>query len=328
MSYGPFFDNIASTVTAAPGTGNIVVTGAAPNALSWTTIGSVLICHYRAEEGATWEIGIGKWAQSTSQLLRLAVIASSSGTSKISFGTGVIIGLIAPADEVQPHIGGPKWGMWTARPGQTTMDTFGLAAPTDTGTATSPALTATRIGKRHRIILTSLTTASAIAGLSSTANIVTTTASQTSGGFEFVARGGFSTLPTGPRIAVGVSAGVLSTVEPSTLNNSAFFAKDSTDTNFQFMSRNGATTTKVDTGIAPTLNVPYEFSVWATPETAAVWGALTAMDGSASWYGSIATNLPTADTAMNPIFQASLNGTNTGTAIAPNIESVFLRSTQ
>lgn len=328
MSYGPFFDNVASTVTAAPGTGNIVVTGAAANALSWSSLGANMVAHYRAEEGATWEIGIGLWGNGSSTFQRLAVIASSSGTSKISFGTGVVLGLIAPADEVQPHIGGPKWGMWTARPGQTTMDTFGLAAPTATGTAASPSITTSRMGRRHRITLTSATTASAIAGLSSTANVVQLSSSQLTGGFEFVGRGGFSTLPTGPRILIGISAGSLSTVEPSTINNTAGFIKDSTDTNFQFACRSGTTTTKVDTGILPTANIPYEWAVWAISPTGIVYGCLTAMDGTAAWYGSINTNLPAIDTNLNPVFQGSLNGTNTGTAIVPNIESVFLRSAQ
>ena len=329
MNYGPFYDNIAGTVTVAPGTGNVGITAAAPGSEAWTTIGVNVVVHYRGDEAGTWERGIGLWANATNTFVRLVVLANHLGTTaKINFGTGVIFSLVAPADEIQPHIGGGKWGMWSAIPGSATMDTFALAAPTVTGTAAAGTISSSRMGRRHRITVTSLTTANAIAGLSSTANSVQLSSSQLTGGFEFVARGGFSTIPTGPRYYIGVGAGVLSTVEPSTINNFVGFAKDSTDANIQFMSRSGTTTTKVDMGLALTANTPYEFAIWAMSPAATLVGQIIAMDGTAGNQGVITTNLPAIDTNMNPIFQGSLNGTNTGTAIVPNIESVYLRSTQ
>src|SRR4051812_32511146 len=112
---GPFYDNISGTVTAAPGTGSFTPTGAAANSLAWSTLPSGVYA-YRADEGTGWEIGYGVWNGTT--LTRTAIILSSAASNAaVSFGTGVVVSLTMPADEVQPHLASNKWQLVSANAG-------------------------------------------------------------------------------------------------------------------------------------------------------------------------------------------------------------------
>lgn len=317
----PFFNNISGTVTAAPTTGPFTLTGASAGADGWSSVPANSIVAYRADEGADWESGIGLWNGTT---LSRNMDDSSSG-ALISFGTGVVVVASMPAEEIQPHIGGGKWGMATANPGATTVHNFGLIT-SNVGTAAAATISATNyLTRQHRLKLTSATTANAIAGWSATAASVYRSTTAFMGGFEFVARFGVSALPTGPRLQVGV-ANAAGGAEPSTHPNQACFVKDSTDTNIQFLTNDGTGSgTKVDTGIPLVVNGFYEAAIWQNPGEAKISYSLVRLDTGAVKVGSVTSDLPVADTGMGPFVYGSLSAT-TGTAIVIEISSLYLRS--
>jgi hypothetical protein len=318
----PFFDNIQGTVTSGPGTGAFTPTAAGGNALAWSTLPANQILNYRADEGSTWETGVGLWNGTT---LSRNLDQSSSG-SLINFGTGVIITASIPSTEVQPHIGGGHWGLVTASPNVSAFDKLGLV-PVDVGTAAASAVASTNyLTRQHRAKRTSLTTANALAGLTFANASVYRSTTAFMGGFEFVARFGCSGLPTGPRLCVGVGAANMAAADPSGLLNMAAFIKDSADTNIQFATNDGTSTaTKVDTGIPLVANSFYEMSIWQNPGEAKIYYSLVRLDTGAVKLGSVTADLPVADTAMLPQIQGSLAAT-IGTAIVMEISSLYLRS--
>jgi hypothetical protein len=325
----PFLDNIAGLVTGAATTAAFTPTSAYTNALAWSTVPIGGVYSYRAEEaGVGWEIGLGIWNGTT---LTRNVILSSNANGLVSFGANVIISLTEQADEVMPHIGGSHWGLWQAKSGGTTIDAMGLPAPTITGTAAAVAVASTNsLTRRQRLQLSSATTASAIAGLSNASSgsglLFSTDAADV--GFEFVARLGCSALPTGPRFLIGLSAGVLSTVDPSTLNNTLAIGKDVADTNWQLIRRSATALTKTDLGFAPAANVPYEVSIYKNPgnQDIVVW--LIALDGSQQpkvvRVAAGTANSPVNNTVLFPVCQGSV-GTATGTALVMHFQHLFLR---
>lgn len=319
----PFFNNISGTVTVAPTTGSFTLTGASAGGDPWTDVPANSMVAYRADEGATWEYGLGLWNGTT---LTRNVRDSSSG-ALISFGTGVVVSATLPADEIQPHIGGGKWAMASAVPAVTTPSVFGCAI-TQSGTAAALSPTTTNyLTRQHRLRLTSLTTANAVCGWTIPNGFVYRTTSSFLGGWEFVCRFGASTLPTGPRLLAGIAASALGIVEPSANLNFAAFIKDSTDTNIQFAT-NDATgaATKVDTGIPLVPNAGYEAAVWNNPGEAKINYSLVRLDTGAIKIGSVTTDLPVVDTAMGAYCQGSVNGTNTGTGFVLEPSSLYLRS--
>jgi hypothetical protein len=182
-----------------------------------------------------------------------------------------------------------------------------------------------------RILYTSATTASAQAGISfSTVAVYSTTAGL--GGFEFAARWGASQLPTGPRLFVGMSAGTFvgNTAEPSAFTQSySVFAKDSTDTNIQFLNNSNVSTgTKTDTGIPLAVNGWYESSIWAEPGGGKLWGLLVRLDTGDIWLGNTTTDIMATGAILAPYILGGLNGSNTGTAIIFHVGGMCARSGQ
>jgi hypothetical protein len=59
--------------------------------------------------------------------------------------------------------------------------------------------------------------------------------------------------------------------QPSTLNNTLGIGLDSGDTNFQFIIRNTATTTKIDTTIAADTSTIYDFYMYCEPNGSTIY---------------------------------------------------------
>lgn len=140
-------------------------------------------------------------------------------------------------------------------------------------------------------------------------------------------RFGCSQLPTGPRVFMGLTGTtfVANTAEPSALTaHYAVLAKDSTDTNLQFLcNSNAGTGTKIDTGIALAATGVYECSIWFGPGGNTMRMLLIRLDTGAIYYGSTATAVPATGTALFPQIMCGLSST-TGTAIILNFcQAVF-----
>lgn len=317
----PFFDNISGTVTSGPGTAAFTLTGAATGAEAWSTMPSNQIVHYRADEGTTWERGIGLWNGTT---LTRNLEASSSG-SLISFGTGVIVALDAPADEVQPHVGGGHWAMWVANGLGSVITSVGIASPVVSGTGAAPTFATTNyLTRSNRVEYTSGAAAGNLGGIVGGTLFTHLSSTAFMGGFEVSSRFGFISFASGPRLGVGMAASIWSGVEPSTVLNAAWFAKDSTDTNIQFMTNNGTTTTKLDTGMAPVAGAMYEVRIKAAPGAAKVFYQIIRLDTGAIFTGSTVTTLPTVDTKLGPQCQAAVG--TTASALVFAIQKLYYKT--
>ena len=320
----PFFDNISGTVTSAPGTGAFTPTAASAGAEAWSTVPANVFVNYRADEGSTWERGLGLWNGTT--LTR--ILEQSSTGSLVSFGTGVVVIADVAANHVQPHIGGGKWCMWNAVSGGTAGSVFAIAAPVVVGTAAAGTIASTNyLTRQHRVQYTSATTANALNGLNWTTSGVYRSTTAFMSGWEIVVRMGVSAIPTGDRFICGLSAaGTMTTVEPSTLLNMAAFINDSGDTNIQFATNDGTSTaTKVDTGFPFVANAYYEFTIWQNPGEAKIYWAIIRLDNGTGATGSVTSDLPVNDTLMLLAVQTGLSAT-TGTATVAHISSVYLRT--
>lgn len=323
----PFFDAIKAGVSGTPGTGSITIGAVTSGFRAFSAVPSNTLVDYRAEDGSAWEIGVGLWDGTT---LTRTLRYSSTG-SLLSLTSAATVSLVTPAEEVQPHIGGGKWGMWTASPGGSAMGTLGLGTASSNGSAAAATMSSSSfLGMQTRLKYTSATTADSLAGVNNSNSAACRSTTALRGGWEMVVRFGASQLPTGPRMFIGLSSGLGVTLEPSAnVQSFALFAKDSTDTNIQFVTNDGAGTgTKTDTGIAWAANDWFEAAMWCAPGGSEVFGSLVRLNNPTGgiWYGSRTTDLPASGTLMAPYVLGSLNGTNTGTAIILEIGSVYLRT--
>jgi hypothetical protein len=252
----------------------------------------------------------------------------------VSFGTDVVIQLTNSSERVQSHLGATKWGMWQPIGGSTALTNISLGAPTVSGTASSVGIASTNLMTRMpRMQYSTAAVANNVVGIIGTnatsAGLLYSTDTNDTG-YELVCRFGFGTLPVNPRIYIGHGNVGLSTIEPSTLNNSIFFGKDSTDTNWQLMRRGTSATTKTDLGFAPALNVPYEITISKDPGNKDVKCMLFCLDGSQTPFitriAAGSANLPTNNGNLIPAVQLALNATDTGTAALIYFMNLTLRT--
>jgi hypothetical protein len=324
---GPFYNNIRGTTAGAPGTGAFTPNAAAAGSSAWATVASGYIGLIRYEDGSAWELRFGYWNGTTISRPANGFHSSSTG-SGLSLSSSATAELVSDGSEVQPHVAGVPYREAVAVPNSTSSaGRLGVAV---SGTGAAAALAATNyLTEQPRIQYSSATTANAQAGwsvVSTPQAIYSTTAGR--GGFEFVARFGASQLPTGPRLMVGVvsSTFVGNTGEPSAFTaHVAAFAKDSTDTNIQFLTNsNAGAGTKIDTGIPLVANGWYEASVWADPGGGRIYGLLIRLDTGEIWYGSTTTDIPAATTLLLMLI-GGLSAT-TGTAFIMHPGSLSIRN--
>jgi hypothetical protein len=144
-------------------------------------------------------------------------------------------------------------------------------------------------------------------------------------------RFGAATLPTGPRLFVGLSSTTFvgQTIEPSAFTSQvAAFGLDSTDTNIQLITNsNAGACTKIDTGIPLVANGAYEATIWADPGSTKIWALLIRKDTGAIWLGSTTTDVP-ASSVLRMHCLGGLNGTNTGTAFSMVMGTMLARQGQ
>lgn len=328
---GPFFNNIKGTTSGAAGTGAYTPNAASAGALAWSTVpagwgGLVLY-----EDGATWELQYSYWNGTT--LTRnstggaLNQFVNSSSGSVLTLSSAATASLIVDGSDVAPHLVVPVRG-WFAGQGSAQTFQLGLANPVITGTGAAATLATTNaLTEQTSFTATSATTANAQAGVSSTTAMFAVNTTAGRGGGEMAFRFGSSTLPTGPRVFMGMTGTtfVANTGEPSALvANYAVLGKDSTDTNLQFLcNSNAGAGTKIDTGIALVANGVYECTIWFEPGSNTMRMLLFRLDTGAIYYGSTATDVPANGALLIPQVLCGLSGT-TGTAIVLNFcQAVF-----
>ena len=324
---GPFYANIRATSSGAAGTGAFTPSAAVLGAQAWSDVPAGWCGLVRYEDGTAAELAYSYWNGTTLTRPTNGFVWSTTG-SRLNLTSAATASLTMDGSEVQPHLAGPNWSIMVPLPGATTINSVG-AVNTNIGTPTLEVIAATNyLTEQPRLKWTSATTANAAAGVhmgTSPRMVHNTTAGR--GGGEFVCRFGVSQLPTAPRLVAGLATAILSSAaEPSTYFNTAMFAKDSTDTNIQFMTNDGAGAAgKVDTGIPLVTTGWYEASVWFDPGGGKFYGLLIRLDTGDIWYGTVASNIPVNGALMVPLVWGSLSAT-TGTAIVIHIGTMMTRN--
>lgn len=206
----------------------------------------------------------------------------------------------------------------------TTINAFGAAALTLTGTAQTTATIATtsvRTRAKRVDIAVTVAAATAVAGWRAAAALWTTGGNGTNqGGFLFRCRWGNNTggTVTTNRAFVGManSTAAPTDAQPSTQTNFFGMGWDAADTNIQFMRNAAATTTKIDLGAnfpVPVTNssAPYDLIMFSPHSTTQiVYYIIRNLDTNAVATGSVTTNLPTATTLLAPRGYMSVGGTS------------------
>lgn len=324
MFFGPI--KAAVSAVAASGLGAFTPNSASAGALAFSAVPSAVCAHLiRAEEGATWELFYSWWNGTTLSRSTTQFISSSSG-SPITFTTAATVAIVPDPQEAMPHLGSGRWGLISGQYGLSAPASYGIALAA-VGTAGSINFAATNIlTEQNSNQYTSATTANALAGLAAGTLYTSRNTGAGRGGFDFSARFGATVIVTAQRLAVGLSAAVMTTNEPSAIINCALFAKDSGDTNIQFMVNDGSgNATKSDTGIPYAANALYECFIWCPPGGASIAGLIVRIDTGDIWYGSASSNLPASGTGLAAQCQGGLTAT-TGTAYVQRFCSLFLKS--
>jgi len=328
---GPFYNAIKGTTAGTAGTGAFTPSAASSSFRAWSTVPAGWIGLVRFEDGSDWELSYCYWNGTTLSRGANQRYDSSTG-SVLTLTSAATAAMIADANEVCPdNVGYPARG-YVGNPATTQAPTAIAAnAATVTGTAASSAFGGTNfLTRQPRSSTASATTANAQAGYSNASIAAVMSSASGIGGWCFNCRFGASTLPTGPRLFIGLTSTtfVASTAEPSALVASyAILGKDSTDTNLQIITNDGTTGgTKIDTGIALAVGGWYDITLWTEPGSLTIYYLLIRMDTGAIFYGGTSTDIPPTNAALMMQVLGGLNATNTGTAFTMNMGHALIRT--
>ena len=320
----PFYNNIKGTTAGTPGTGAFTPNTASTGYLARTTVPTGWWGLVRYEDGSAWELQYSYWSGTTLSRSATAQFVSSSTGSALTLTSSATAALVLDANSILPNYAAFNRGLVPVS-STTLLSGVGLSGSgiTTIGTLASASQSSgTLLTQTIRNTYTSLTTANASAGLSFSPTVIAFTSSSAGlGGWEFGLKWGCSTIPTGPRLALGMTNSAstfnASASDPSAATTvaMAMFAKDSGDTNIQLMTGNGTTVTKTNTGIPLVAGGAYESVIWSEPGSLNVGALLVRVDTGAIWYKApFSTTVPLTATALVPTITASLSAT-TGTAI-------------
>lgn len=230
---------------------------------------------------------------------------------------------------LQTHLGANRASWYRPVGNATTVETPGIVL-TAIGTATAANWASTNLftnGKRMSHI--SAGTAGSAGGWRE--NVLKySIGSNNWGGFHVMARFGCLTLPAGYRQFVGLygTAGVIGNVDPSSLFNILGLAKDTADTNLQFIYNDASgTATKIDTGVAMATSDVFDFRMFTPPGGSTIYFALQKVTGGGSWVladtgGS--ANVPAASQGLG--IQNWCNNGATASAIDPHWFSYYIET--
>lgn len=146
------------------------------------------------------------------------------------------------------------------------------------------------------------------------------------GGFFFFARVGVVTFQSAMQIWCGLSASTgLLGGEPSAQNNTVCIGKDSTDTNWQLIFRDGSTTTKVDLGLAVAANQVLDVMFFAPPNGSNITARVRRLDvDNVLADNTVHTaNIPTSTALLLPHAECR---TTTANAVAIALNRIYIES--
>lgn len=172
---------------------------------------------------------------------------------------------------LQPALFGNTSYMWLAGTGTTASINWGVnwtARNAGTGAAQAhPTKASTNaLASLNRATFNTGTTAVGSSGIQSGATVAWRGNAAGLGGFFFFSRFAVETHEAAMRYFVGLSAlNAALNGEPSAQNNTVGIGKDSTDTNWQIITRNASTVTKTDTGLAVAAGTILDFLMFARP---------------------------------------------------------------
>jgi hypothetical protein len=182
------------------------------------------------------------------------------------------------------------------------------------------------ITSMNRATFSTGTTATGASGIQSSATNAWRGNASGLGGFFFFARFALEARSGTHRLFVGVSANNATlNAQPSTLNNTLGIGLDSGDTNFQFMIRNTATTTKIDTTIAADTSTIYDFYIYCEPNGSTIYFELrNAVTNAVLKTSQESSNLPANTVFM--YMQAHIQSASGTTAKLLALNRMYLES--
>lgn len=227
---------------------------------------------------------------------------------------------------LQPALFGNNVMMWLPGTGTTAAISFG-GAWTVAATQAHPAITTTNmLSQMKRATYTTSTTIGNAAGVRASAVSCWRGNAAGLGGFFFFARLGVVTFQAAMQIWCGLSAvtGLLGG-EPSAQNNTVAMGKDSTDTNWQLIFRDGSTTTKVDLGLAVAANQVLDVMFFCPPNGSNITARVRRIDvDSVLADNTVHTdNLPTSASLLVPHAECR---TTVASAVAIALNRIYLES--
>lgn len=221
---------------------------------------------------------------------------------------------------LQPAMFGNSIYMWMPGTGTTVAINYATswtARNSGTGAAQAhPTKASTNaLTSMNRATFGTGTTATGSSGIQSSASVAWRGNAANLGGFFYFARFGVETHEAAMQYMIGLSAlNAALAGEPSVQNNTLALCKDSTDSNWFFVSRNGSTTTKTATGLAVAAGTILDLTMFAPPNGNDVTVRLAnAVDGTVYMDNVVITaNLPVNTTFL--FAHAQCRSTAGGTA--------------
>ena len=243
--------------------------------------------------------------------------------------------MIGPAGidtALQPALFGNSIYMWLPGTGTTVAINFGTsftARNAGTGAAQAhPTKASTNaLTSMNRATFSSGTTATGASGIQSAASVAWRGNAAGLGGFFFFARFGVETHAADTRNFIGLSANnAAMAADASTWNNTIGLCKDVADTNWQLLSRNGSTATKVDTGLAVAAGTILDLTLFCPPNGSNITARLAnAVDGTVYLDNVVVTaTLPVNTTFL--FMQAHHQSTTTATATLLALNRLYLET--
>jgi hypothetical protein len=232
---------------------------------------------------------------------------------------------------IQPSFVGQQIMIWGPNTGTTVAVAIGTAwtaRNSGTGAAQStptPAMTSA-ITRLARANFGTGTTTTGASGTQS-AQFVHRGASAGVGGFFFASRFAAETYASDVRMFFGLSANnATMAAQPSTWNNTIGIGKDSGDTTWQLICRDGATTTKVNTGETIAAGNIYDLYMWSAPNGSVIGVRFVNAITGAVIIDNIdySTNIPANNVALYA--QAHIQATTGTTAKTIALNRIYVES--
>ena len=317
---GPFYNTIKSISSGTAGTGAFTPSTASAGYLAWSTVPAGWIGMVRFEDGAAWELQYCYWSGTTLSRSATKQFVQGSAGSALTLTSAATAELVANGLALKGAGFVPE-AKWSPIPSAITFTNFGMGALSTVGTLTAVNLTGggSPQGATPQVTSNSLTSANAQAGFYTLTALGGPSTTAGRGGYVYSCRFGTSAFPATGRMFNGMTdvTFVANTGEPSALvANYAVCARDSSDTNMQFlMNSNVSTGTKIDTGIPFVSSSFFELYIWNLPGSLTTYFLLIEQVSGGIFYSSSSNDAPASSAQLKPQMIAGLSAT-TGVAFS------------